>query len=134
MSRKPSLVNKLTKGLQVRVNRIIPEKVHAAITSAIKHMIRGVTFGMKFATPDPLAEGTLQDREVRVDERIKFYSRTASVEGAVTGAGGILLGLADFPLWLTVKMKMLYEIAALYGYDVKDYKERVYLLHIFELT
>jgi hypothetical protein len=134
MLRKPSLVNQLTKGLQVRVNRIIPEKVHVAITSAIKQMIRTVTFGMKFATPKPLVEGTLQEREMRVDERIKFYSRTASVEGAVTGAGGILLGLADFPLWLTVKMKMLYEIAALYGYDVKDYKERVYLLHVFELT
>ena len=29
---------------------------------------------------------------------------------------------------------MLFDIAALYGYDVKDYKERVYILHIFQLT
>ena len=45
-------------------------------------------------------------------------------DGAVTGAGGIVLGLADFPLWLTLKLKLLYEIAALYGHNVKDYKER----------
>lgn len=29
---------------------------------------------------------------------------------------------------------MLFDIAALYGYDVKDYKERVYILHIFQLA
>jgi hypothetical protein len=31
-------------------------------------------------------------------------------------------------------MKMLFDIAALYGYDVKDFKERLYILHIFQLT
>jgi hypothetical protein len=29
---------------------------------------------------------------------------------------------------------MLFEIANLYGYDVKDYRERLYILHIFQLT
>lgn len=134
MERKPTLLNRLTRGVQVRVNNIIPEKVHAAITTAIKQMTRAVFFGMKFATPSPLENGTLEEREQRVDERIKFFSRTAAAEGAVTGAGGILLGLADFPLWLTVKMKMLFEIAAIYGFNVKSYKERIYLLFVFELT
>ena len=31
-------------------------------------------------------------------------------------------------------MKMLYEIANYYGMDTKDYKERIYILHIFQLT
>jgi uncharacterized protein (DUF697 family) len=65
--------------------------------------------------------------------RIRFYRNTAAAEGAITGAGGILLGLADFPLWLSLKMKMLFEIASLYGYDTSRYQERVYMLHIFEL-
>jgi hypothetical protein len=30
-------------------------------------------------------------------------------------------------------MKMLFEIAALYGFDTSRYQERVYMLHIFEL-
>jgi hypothetical protein len=29
---------------------------------------------------------------------------------------------------------MLFDLAALYGFDVQDYKERIYLLHIFELA
>lgn len=67
-------------------------------------------------------------------ERIKFYRNTAAVEGGITGAGGILLGLADFPLLLALKLKLLFEIASLYGYNTEDYKERLYILHIFQLA
>lgn len=133
MQRKPSFTGQLAKKLQVRINRVIPEKVHIAITTAIKHMTRAVCFGAEYTTPWPMGSGSLEAREIRIRERIKFYRNTAAAEGAITGAGGILLGLADFPLWLTLKMKMLFEIAALYGYDVTRYKERIFLLHIFEL-
>jgi hypothetical protein len=33
-----------------------------------------------------------------------------------------------------IKMKLLFNIAALYGFNVKDYKERLYILYIFQLT
>ncbi|MFZ6014073.1 MAG: EcsC family protein [Bacteroidota bacterium] len=134
MQRKPSFTNRLAKKLQMRINRAIPEKVHEAITTAIKQMTRVVCFGAEFTAPTPMRDGTLEEREHKVNERIKFYAKTAAAEGAITGAGGILLGLADFPLWLTLKMKMLFEIAALYGFDVSHYKERIYLLYIFEIT
>ena len=52
----------------------------------------------------------------------------------MTGAGGILLGLADFPLLLGLKIKLLFEIASVYGFDTKDYRERLYLLYIFQLA
>ncbi len=29
---------------------------------------------------------------------------------------------------------MLFDVAALYGYDVRDYRERLYILHIFQLA
>lgn len=132
--KEPAYSAQLAKRLQVRINKIIPEKVHMAITSAIKQMTRAVCFGVGFTTTDPLRDLPFAEREVKADDRIRFYSRTAAAEGAVTGAGGILLGLADFPLWLTLKMKMLFELASLYGYDAHDYRERIYLLHIFELT
>ena len=73
-------------------------------------------------------------REEAVQKKIDIYRKTAAVEGGITGAGGILLGLADFPILLGIKIKLLFDIAALYGFDVNDYKERVYLLHIFELA
>jgi hypothetical protein len=134
MQRGPSLIGHLSGKLQNRINRAIPERIHKAMTQAIKQMTRAVLFGAGFTTPEPLWNELPELREARVREKIKFYSKTAAAEGAITGAGGILLGLADFPIWLTLKMKMLFEIAALYGYNVNGYKERIFLLHIFELT
>lgn len=134
MQRAPSFTNRLSKKLQTKINSAIPEKVHVAITTAIKQMTSAVCFGAEFTSPEPLHNESLQQREIRVRERIKFYSNTAAAEGAITGAGGILLGLADFPIWLSLKIKMLFEIAALYGYSVSGYKERIYILYIFELT
>jgi hypothetical protein len=77
---------------------------------------------------------SLEESDKAVEEKIKFYQNTAAAEGAVTGAGGLLLGLADFPLLIAIKLKLLFEIASLYGYSVDDYRERVFLLHIFELA
>jgi hypothetical protein len=134
MQESPSLVNRLSKRIQVRINRIIPEKAHVAITAALREMIRAVLSGAMFTTASPVVGLDLYTRESEVKRKIKFYTNTSSAEGAVTGAAGLLLGLADFPIWLTLKMKMLFDIASLYGYDVKDYKERIYILHIFQLT
>jgi uncharacterized protein (DUF697 family) len=133
MQKPPSLTNQLAKRLQNRINRAIPEKIHQAITLSIKQMTRAVFFGAGFTTRTPAYVESLETCERKVLERVRVYRNTAAAEGAVTGAGGILLGLADFPIWLTLKMKMLFEIAALYGYDTSRYQERVYMLHIFEL-
>ncbi len=81
-----------------------------------------------------MQNASLQQREEAVKKKIDVYRKTAAVEGGIKSAGGILLGLADFPILLGIKIKLLFDIAALYGFDVKDYKERVYLLHIFELA
>jgi len=134
MIRRPSVLNKLSKRLQSKINTWIPEKIHVAITKAIKQMIRGVLFGAKYTTSKPLLERSLEVRETAVQERIRAYKNTAAVEGGITGAGGLLLGLADFPILIGIKIKLLFDIASLYGFDVKDYKERVYILHIFELA
>jgi uncharacterized protein (DUF697 family) len=132
--KEPYYSAQLARRFQKKVNSLIPEKVHAAITAAVRHMTEAVCFGVGYTGMDPLRNVSFEDAEKRVDERISFFAKTAAAEGALTGAGGILLGLADFPLWLTVKMKMLFEIAALYGYDATDYRERIFLVRIFELT
>ena len=134
MLKKPSYFNKISKALQAKVNSWIPEKIHKAITTAIKQMIRGVLFGAKHTTATPLKTAPLQTREELVLKKIDVYRKTAAIEGGITGAGGLLLGLADFPILISIKIKLLSDIAALYGFDVDDYKERVYILHIFELA
>lgn len=134
MRSKPSFANKLAKRMQEKLNSYIPEKVHQAITATIKQMVRAVLFGSELTTRKPYPFTSLQLTEALVQERINFYRRAAAAEGGITGAGGILLGFADFPLLLGLKLKMLFEIAALYGYSADDYRERVYLLHIFQLA
>lgn len=134
MIRRPSAFNRLSKSVQTGINNRIPEKVHKAITVAVKQMIRSVLFGAKITAARPLKDESLFYRENEVRKHIDHYRKAAAVEGGITGAGGILLGLADFPLLIGIKIKLLFEIAAAYGFDVDDYKERLYILYIFELA
>ena len=134
MLRRPGLLNKFGKRMQTKINNWIPEKVHAAITATIKQLIRAVLFGAGLAADNKNERGSLMETESAVLQKIESYKKTAAVEGGITGAGGILLGLADFPILIGIKIKLLFDIANTYGYDTNDYRERVYLLHIFELA
>ncbi len=134
MLKSPGIFNRLSKKLQTKINNLIPEKIHNAITATIKQMVKGVLFGSKFLSPDTLHNASLENREIKVKEKIEKYRTTAAVEGGITGAGGILLGLADFPILVSIKIKLLFDIASLYGFNVNDYRERIYILHIFELS
>ena len=134
MLKSPSLLNMVSKALQDKMNSLIPEKIHTAITTTIKQMIRAVLFGSRVITAKPGAPLPLEPTEAQVQKRIAIYRTAAAAEGGVTGAGGLLMGLADFPLFLSLKLKMLFDIAALYGYSTDDYRERLYLLYIFQLT
>ncbi|MEM1406800.1 MAG: EcsC family protein, partial [Bacteroidota bacterium] len=50
MCRRPNFWNRTTKNVQKKVNSIIPEKIHKAITKAIKEITRAVIFGSSFTT------------------------------------------------------------------------------------
>ncbi len=67
-------------------------------------------------------------------KKMDEYKKIAAAEGAGTGAGGILLGLADFPLLLGIKIKFLFDAATLYGFDTSDKEERLFILHVFQLA
>jgi uncharacterized protein (DUF697 family) len=134
MNKPPSLWNKATKNVQKKVNEKIPQKVHHMITASMKHMIKATLIGSEYTTKKEYKLANLRARDEKLLERLAFYKKTAAVEGAGTGAGGIFLGLADFPLLLGIKMKFLFEAASIYGLDVKDYRERIFILHVFRLA
>jgi uncharacterized protein (DUF697 family) len=134
MTSAPSLGDRLSRKVQTKMNSYIPEKVHKGITVTMEKLFKTVLFGAKYTTGKTLVDGTLIYREAYIKNQIAFYQKTATVEGAVTGAGGILMGLADFPVLIGLKIKLLFDIAALYGFDVKDYRERLYILYIFQLA
>ena len=134
MSRKPSVMNRLSKRFQVKLNSYIPARIHRAVTVTIKHMVRGVLFGATYTTRETPMYSTLEAREAAIKEKINFYKKTAATEGGITGAGGFIMSLVDFPVLLGIKIKLLFEIASVYGFSVKDYKERLFILHIFQLA
>lgn len=134
MLKSPSMASRLSKGIQNKVNILIPEKAHKVVTETIKGMVKVVLFGSELTTGIPMFNASLEEREQRVKERISFYKRTASVSGAWTGSGGIFLGMADFPILLSLKLKFLFEAASIYDFDVTNYKERLYILYIFQLA
>lgn len=134
MSKKPSLFSRLSKKMQSKINSYIPDKIHKAVTATIKQMVRGVLFGSTYITKSKYEYSSLEATEAFIKEKIDFYKKAAATEGGIVGAGGILLGLADFPILLSLKLKMLFDIASVYGFSVKDYKERLFILHIFQLA
>ncbi|MGZ5255999.1 MAG: EcsC family protein, partial [Flavitalea sp.] len=134
MQRRPSVMNRMSKGMQTKINSYIPEKVHLTLTRIIKEMIRGVLFGSQYTTKQPRQYPDLMTRETTVMKLIEGYKKTAAAEGGVTGAGGFLLAMADFPILLGIKIKLLFDMASHYGFDVKDYRERLFILYIFQLA
>lgn len=132
--RPPGPLNGLARATQRRINRLIPEKVHAAITTAIEGMTRGMLVGSDFMTGAPRAGLSLDERRVLSAKAIDGWKKTAAVEGGVTGAGGFLAAAADFPLLMSFKIKLLFEIAAVFGHDGTQLPERLFILRIFELA
>ncbi len=107
---RPSVMSRMTKGVQEKINKVIPEKIHKAITGAIKQMVRAVLFGAMHTTSKLERGLLLRDVETKVNSRIEFYKNTAAAEGGITGATGFVGSLADFPILLGLKMKMLFDI------------------------
>lgn len=130
----PGFLGQAARGVQGRINAIIPEKVHLAVTAAIEQMTRAILTGSDWTTADPVIGASLAEREARVKEKIALYRTTAAAEGGIAGAGGFLLAAADFPALLAIKIKLLFEIAALYGHEGKILSERLYILMIFQLA
>ncbi|MBO8156197.1 MAG: EcsC family protein [Bacillaceae bacterium] len=135
IQRKSSLIQKTSKKIQTKINEKIPERIHQAVTESIKKMIElSLSSSAYIYRLNVSPEWDLKRREEEIKKRQLQYKRTAAIEGAGTGAGGILLGLADFPMLLSIKMKFLFDTTQLYGYDIDRYEEKMYLLHVFMLA
>lgn len=134
MKKKPSIIEKTTKVVQIKFNNMLPNKYHEIITLSIKNLTKAVLYGSQFNAKSPIKNLSLAEREKLVKVKTKFYTTSAIIEGAATGAGGIILGLTDFPLLLSIKIKFLYDVAIIYGFNVNEYKERLYILNIFQIA
>lgn len=136
INKKPRIINRLSKQVQRKITHYIPEKIHLVLTEAMKNMVKATLVGSNWTTKknQTTTKLSLQECDELVQNKIAMFRKTATIEGAGTGAGGIFLGLADFPLLLSIKMKLLHEIAAIYGFDPSEYEERLYILYVFQLA
>lgn len=131
----PNMIEKASKSVSTNINKLIPEKVHKTITATVRGMFQTTLFGMNYIPQnDPLVGATLAESDAKAEELLSLYKKIAAAEGAGTGAGGILLGLADFPILIGIKLKFLFELAHAYGYSTKDYRERLFILYVFQIA
>ncbi|RXT03870.1 EcsC family protein [Ammoniphilus sp. CFH 90114] len=65
---------------------------------------------------------------------IRSSVRTATVQGATTGIGGIFTLAIDIPLLLGLSLKALQEISLCYGYDPKERSERIFIVKCLQFT
>lgn len=61
-------------------------------------------------------------------------SKTATIQGATTGIGGIFTLAIDIPLLLGLSLKTLQEISLCYGYDPKEKSERIFIVKCLQFT
>lgn len=132
--KRPGLWDKATRGTQARINRIIPERVHAVITAGVEAMTKGILFGADIVKARVVADGSLAARELRSRAIIRTYRNTAGVEGGVAGAGGFVLAAVDFPALMAIKVRMLGDVVGAYGWGGGSVRERLFVLHIFHLA
>jgi hypothetical protein len=135
LMKKSGKFSRLSKTAQNKIHGFVPDKAHKIVTESMKSLVNGVLAGSEFLTKEKdVSMLTLEQKEDWIREKVEMYKKTATVEGAGTGAAGIFLGMADFPLLLSIKMKFLFEAVSLYGFDVKQYEERLFILYVFQLA
>jgi hypothetical protein len=134
MAKGPNAIDRAARGVQTRINRAIPEPVHAVVTTVIETMTRAILTGADLVTAQPMAGASLAEREAQVKGRIAAYRAAAAAEGGIAGAGGFALAAAEFPALIATKIKLLFDIASFYGHDGGRLDERLYILSIFQLA
>ncbi|KOP68137.1 ecsC [Bacillus sp. FJAT-18019] len=131
----PGWLEKTSKSIGSRINHWIPPKVHSIITTTIRSIVRTALFGAEYTPSRPVQKRLqLESADQEAKELFALYQKIAVAEGAGTGAGGIMLSMVDFPALIAIKMKFLFEMAHVYGYDTKHFSERVFILKVFQMT
>ncbi|MFB4163749.1 EcsC family protein [Alteribacillus sp. JSM 102045] len=133
LNKPSSIPQTFTKNIQSRMNQLVPKKIHHLMGQAVKQMVDGAINGSEYLPKGNYEKAdTLKEADTKLQELIPVFQKGAAAEGAGTGAGGIFLGAADFPLLLGFKMRFLFSAAQIYGLDVYDFRDRLYMLHIFQ--
>lgn len=135
MLKRPGITAKAVTALQEKTQRMIPQKAQDFITESIRKMTEAIMAGSGLISKTEPHDGvSLGESDYLVERAYNAYDKAAIAQGFGFGLGGILLGLADFPALLGIKVKFLFDCAKYYGFDTRDRSERLFLLCVFQLA
>jgi hypothetical protein len=123
--------HRLTDRFQKYVQGLMPSQIQDAITKGMAGFTKVVMSGSGILLPQVSEKLPLVEKEALAKKSIETYVNLGMLSGAGTSAGGIFTSLLDLPLLMSFKIKLIFEIASCFGYDLKDPKERYYALLIF---
>lgn len=129
----------ISRRMQKKIDALLPEKFHETLTKAMEIAINSVLKGIDLIPIDEKKIAAAKDIDLRtidgeVDKIIDRYKKIGAASGAGTGAGGVLAMTLDYPALIAVKLKMLQEVAQTFGYNIKEQKERIFILKVFLLA
>lgn len=135
---RPGMLQKWSLHWQRKIDGLIPMKVHDAIAQGVRVGVSSLLSGISLipVNSEKLNQSslTLEQLDTQLSPLLDKYKKLAAAEGAGTGAGGLILAAIDFPALISIKLKFLQEAALLYGFDIRDKSERVFLLKVFQLA
>lgn len=135
IAKSAGLLERASTGVQKKTQQLVPRKIQDSITTAMEKMVHTMLYGSGLLTIQEDTSGlSLAERDYLVLSCFQGYVKTAVAQGIGFGAGGILLGIADLPVLLGIKIKFLFDCAKLNGFDPEDFSERLFLLNVLQLA
>lgn len=135
MTKRPRLSARASKAVQTKLHSIMPKKVQGLIAASIKTLIDSIVSGSSFFTKTETSSNTtLAESDFLVERAYATYHKAAVAQGIGFGLGGFLINLADLPALLSIKSKFLFDCAKLYGFDVNEKSERLFMMYVFQLA
>jgi hypothetical protein len=135
ITKRANLFTRMSQGVQTKMRGMVPQKLQDTITTTFEKFIKTFMAGSElFGFAECTDDLSLAERDYLVMKSFETFDKTAVIEGAATGAGGFLVGLADLPALLGIKIMFLAKSAKLYGYNPDEPAERLFMLYVFQLA
>ncbi len=129
---------------QSAAKALIPAGVQDAVAKAIHKLLSGLSSTAHLISNEgkiyyrvEKASNKYKDELKAADEVARHYWKwnvaDGMGEGGATGALGLIGLAADVPALLTISLRLVQQMGICYGYDVKSYEEREYVMHVLRI-
>lgn len=137
------------------LDKIIPKTVHEILGKFLDELGNYVQTGGHYLINDRqtlfhvsraagIASGSLSIEEVAhvplsvlnqvAEETKELHKQIATMQGATTGFGGIFTLAIDIPALLGLSLRVLQEMALIYGYQPREKKERIFIVKCLQFA